>query len=602
MVAVLAIAATAAGPAWGQTTYNVTFDGFNEPEMNTTVNVASLPQTFSQIDVYGFYPFTVISGNGSVFTSASVTSGGEGKVSVNMPTLSQMTITVSGTFEGTATIHVVGEDYIENPISRDITVSCVVASEPEPAPAPTPAEPIVCTTQDVGKVLCSDGSIYATASAASADSKTAVAMIVYIDTTNMKGLALALADEGQMDWSNACTACSTTKNTNTPVTGATWILASREQWTNMITAAGSYTALRDGFESVGGVNMLQAGDYWSSTESGSSKAWYYRFGSGSWSYISKTISNVCYARASLEFDITLPPVPITVRMAEGTEEAGNWSIASGNESVQGTQVLENVMAGDSLVVTAPASLNRKVKSVKAVKYVPPVLVESIVLDKQTAFLAKDSTMTLSVASVLPENAADKSYTWSSDATGVATVNENGVVTGVAGGTANIIATANDGSGVKDTCVVTVLSSVTIEGVTVLYASEDDTWADVMGYNPGLMYQDGDYNVRLNSNDAFLFYEGYPVEAIGYIYPSAYNDYQWVLVTEISGRRLLYRQGETWQQAISANRPGSQNWSIVNGQVKYGERTLVDTNDEPVDPTATIDPSTVEYDLELIMDN
>lgn len=62
-----------------------------------------------------------------------------------------------------------------------------------------------------------------------------------------------------------------------------------------------------------------------------------------------------------------PAVPITVRMAEGTEEAANWSIASGNASVTGTQVLENVMSGSEL--TATYSGNRKVKSVKAVKYV-----------------------------------------------------------------------------------------------------------------------------------------------------------------------------------------------------------------------------------------
>lgn len=131
-VTVLAIAAAAANPAWGQnaTTYNVTFGGFNEPAMNTTVSVTSLPQTFTAVGDYGFYPFTVISHDGSVFTSASVTSGGEGKVSVNMPTLSQMTITVTGTFEGTATIHVVGSDTYENPVSRDITVACTLPPQP----------------------------------------------------------------------------------------------------------------------------------------------------------------------------------------------------------------------------------------------------------------------------------------------------------------------------------------------------------------------------------------------------------------------------------------------------------------------------------------
>lgn len=63
------------------------------------------------------------------------------------------------------------------------------------------------------------------------------------------------------------------------------------------------------------------------------------------------------------------PVPHTVRLAEGTEEAANWSLSSGNTSVPGTQVLENVMSGSQ--VTATYSGNRKVKSVKAVKYVTP---------------------------------------------------------------------------------------------------------------------------------------------------------------------------------------------------------------------------------------
>ena len=64
------------------------------------------------------------------------------------------------------------------------------------------------------------------------------------------------------------------------------------------------------------------------------------------------------------------PVPITVRMAEGTEDAANWSIASGNASVPGTQVLENVMSGSQVTATYNGT-TKKVKSVKAVKYVAP---------------------------------------------------------------------------------------------------------------------------------------------------------------------------------------------------------------------------------------
>lgn len=121
-VAMLAIAAAAAGPVRGQNSYNVTFGGFAEPAVNTTVSVASLPQTIN------FYPFAVIS-NGSEFISANVTSGGNGKVSVDAG-WNQMSITVSGTFEGTATIHVVCSDPQENPVSSDITVACTLPPVP----------------------------------------------------------------------------------------------------------------------------------------------------------------------------------------------------------------------------------------------------------------------------------------------------------------------------------------------------------------------------------------------------------------------------------------------------------------------------------------
>jgi len=68
--------------------------------------------------------------------------------------------------------------------------------------------------------------------------------------------------------------------------------------------------------------------------------------------------------------IRIPGPPHTVRMAAGTEDAANWTLASGNVSVPGDQVLENVMSGSQ--VTATYNGNRKVKSVKAVKYVAPV--------------------------------------------------------------------------------------------------------------------------------------------------------------------------------------------------------------------------------------
>lgn len=148
------------------------------------------------------------------------------------------------------------------------------------------------TSPAVGQVIGDDGKNYDYASLPGG--VTAVAKICYVSGSN--GLALALADEGQMNWSTANSTCAA----HTPAfTGGTWKLATKDEWTNMITAAGSYTALRDGFTSVGGSN-LQSDYYWSRTAYDSSDAWLYAFGSGDWHYGSKG-SSAIRVRACLAF-------------------------------------------------------------------------------------------------------------------------------------------------------------------------------------------------------------------------------------------------------------------------------------------------------------
>ena len=91
-----------------------------------------------------------------------------------------------------------------------------------------------------------------------------------------------------------------------------------------------------------------------------------------------------------------------------------------------------------------------------------VSVTSITLD-QTTLNKKvgDAAVTLN-ATVSPDNATDKSLTWTSDKPAVATV-ADGVVTFKGAGTAIITATANDGSGVEATCTVTVTISGLLAG-------------------------------------------------------------------------------------------------------------------------------------------
>lgn len=73
--------------------------------------------------------------------------------------------------------------------------------------------------------------------------------------------------------------------------------------------------------------------------------------------------------------------------------------------------------------------------------------------------------------IQPANASDKAVTWSSDAEGVATVDENGVVTGVAEGTAHITVTTHDGE-FQATCTVTVA------GALPTFTEDDHEWIKV----------------------------------------------------------------------------------------------------------------------------
>lgn len=87
-------------------------------------------------------------------------------------------------------------------------------------------------------------------------------------------------------------------------------------------------------------------------------------------------------------------------------------------------------------------------TVKAEAVVPA----SITLDQSTLSMAVGGTQKLT-ASILPDNATDKSITWSSDAPGIVEVAADGTVTAKAAGTA--IITATTVNGLTITCTITV---------------------------------------------------------------------------------------------------------------------------------------------------
>ena len=88
----------------------------------------------------------------------------------------------------------------------------------------------------------------------------------------------------------------------------------------------------------------------------------------------------------------------------------------------------------------------------------PVAVSGVALNKKVATINVGKTVTVK-ATVTPANAANKTLSWTSSNTKIATVS-NGVVKGVKAGRVVITAKTTDGSNISATCTVTVKQPVT----------------------------------------------------------------------------------------------------------------------------------------------
>jgi len=113
-----------------------------------------------------------------------------------------------------------------------------------------------------------------------------------------------------------------------------------------------------------------------------------------------------------------------------------------------------------------------------------VLVTSVNLNKTETSLEVGAQEQLT-ATVLPEDATNKAVTWTTSDPTVATVDENGLVTAVAAGTATITATTTDGTNLEASCAVTVApEEIYIEtDVTSQFPTDFQGWSGATGYTP-----------------------------------------------------------------------------------------------------------------------
>lgn len=193
-----------------------------------------------------------------------------------------------------------------------------------------------------------------------------------------------------------------------------------------------------------------------------------------------------------------------------TYTSSNTEVAT----VSDTGLVTAVAKGEATITAEAGDITDTIKITVTEAVVPPdpvIEVESVTLNKTEITLEAGTTETLT-ATVLPENATDKTVTWETSNAEVATV-ANGVVTAVAKGEATITAKAREKSA---TCKVTVtetdysIAQITTANQTYTVRGE------VVAENTGaILISDGEDALYIFSNPLPSQFElGDYVEATG----------------------------------------------------------------------------------------
>lgn len=193
-------------------------------------------------------------------------------------------------------------------------------------------------------------------------------------------------------------------------------------------------------------------------------------------------------------------VQLNASISPSTATNKNVSWYSGNTSVATVSSNGYVTAKSSgtATITCKASDNSGKIATCSVVVKEIVQPTSITLDKTRASLAVGETLQLT-ATVEPSEVEDKTVTWISDNTAVATVSNNGLITAKNAGTTNIIATTSNN--LAAVCVVTVETNT--DGELVPWSGHYKVSSSHVENNPTKEYPD-DFEITIEKKNGMFY--------------------------------------------------------------------------------------------------
>ena len=207
-----------------------------------------------------------------------------------------------------------------------------------------------------------------------------------------------------------------------------------------------------------------------------------------WEEGSVSVTGVTLDKTTMEVEVNeIKTLKSTVTPENATNK--NVTYSSSDKTIAIVDEYGNVTgikAGTATITVTTEDGNKTATCTVTVK-ASNIAVTGIELDKTAAEINIDKTITLT-ATIKPNNATNKNVTWKSSDETIATVDANGIVTGIKEGTATITATTEDGNKtatcavtVKDGAVKPIIKKVDAEsskGQYIVYVTLEDNGAEI----------------------------------------------------------------------------------------------------------------------------
>ena len=176
--------------------------------------------------------------------------------------------------------------------------------------------------------------------------------------------------------------------------------------------------------------------------------------------VTQAVTKITLSKTTLDLEVPNTfQLTATITPTDASNQVLAWTSSNEAAATVDENGLITAVGNGTSVITATATDGSGISASCTVTVTDPtnIPVESITLENTTLSIEAMDTVLLGVT-IAPGDAANKALVWTSSDDSVATVDENGRITGVKKGTATITATAADGYGASASCTVTVTNT------------------------------------------------------------------------------------------------------------------------------------------------